>query len=393
MRIEQFTLSNFKSFDSSSQRVYKTSEINLIFGENNSGKSNILKFLKLIFCLKKITNTIEVEDSVIEKNTFDNFFTGFIEDEAYIFHKNNRTVNIVFDFHIKIGNEELKAAGLDFINDLQEEYFVTERDYSMLRFQGELKNLDYTNSEIILNSSKLNTIDIFSQDNGIEHYFESGKDEPKLRGNKKAFIQLLSFLNDLAVYIDNDRFFKREKYNRNLKDLNPHNFKNWLYSLSTDELKYDKYLDLLNFIRENSIDSLRLLKELDISFALNDKDDLELLIYNGSERLPIDSYGTGVTQIFYILTKVFFTSSKILLVEELELNLSPKTQRELFDILRRLIEQGVINQVFFTSHSSYFNFRNDFSLFRVGINENGVSDIEKIEPKAKNPFFEHSRID
>jgi len=393
MRIEQFTLSNFKSFDSSNQRVYNTSDINLIFGENNSGKSNILKFLKLIFCLKKITNKIEVEDSVIEKNTFDNFFTGFIENEAYIFHKNNRSVNINFDFHIKIYNKDLKAGGFSFMDNLEEEYFVKDRDYSMLRFQGEIKNLDYTNSEIVLNSSTLNTIDVFSKDDGIEHYFKSGKDASKLEGNKKAFIELLSFLNNLTVYIDNDRFFKKETYNRNFKNLNPHNFKNWLYSLSTDELKYDRYLALLNFIRENSIKSLGLMKELDISFALNDKDDLELLIYNGSERLPIDSYGTGVTQIFYILTKVFFTSSKILLVEELELNLSPKTQRELFDILRRLIEQGVISQVFFTSHSSYFNFRNDFSLFKVGINEKGISDIERIEPKQKNPFFENSRID
>ena len=393
MKIEQFTLTNFKSFDSSNQRVYNTSDINLIFGENNSGKSNILKFLRIIFKLKRTSNTIQVEESLIETDSFDNFFTGFIDNEAYIFHKNKRKDNILFNFHLKILNKEITDGGLDFNSDLEKEYFKKGVDYSILKFEGEIRNLDYDNSEIILRSSHLNSIEIYSNTGTVEHYFRSGKKEPQLEGNKKAFIELMSLFNDLTVYIDNDRFFKKEKFSKGLIDLNPQNFKNWLYSLSTNELKYDQYLNLLNFIRKNSIKSLGLMKSLDLSFSHKNDDELELLINNGSERLPIDSFGTGVTQIFYILTKVFFSPSKILLVEELELNLSPKTQRELFDILRKLIEENIISQVFFTSHSSYFNFRNDFSLFEVSINGNGASKINRIEPKAKNPFFENMRID
>ena len=134
------------------------------------------------------------------------------------------------------------------------------------------------------------------------------------------------------------------------------------------------------------------MSELDLSFSINGN-ELEIMLNNGSERLPIDSFGTGVSQLLYLLTQLFFTNSRIILIEELELNLSNKTQREFFKVLRELINKKVIDQVFFTTHSKAFNFRNDFSVYEVDISNNGVSSVKHMTNGPRKNFFVSTLID
>jgi len=387
MKINQFTLDNFKSFNDTNNRLSNVLNINYIYGENNSGKSNILKFLKLIFSLKDdFSRDVLVEGEMLSPSSEKHFYSGTIQNEPYIFHKNKRDKPIKYHFSINLKHAEIENAGFGFYDKLNTGYFKKDRDEAHLEFEGIIKSIDnLSTSEIILNKVQINKKPIFENKTKPE-FFGGTSGTGDLKGNKLAFNSFIGYLGDITEYIDNNRYFKTEYYKQNDNILEAGNFKNWLYNLSLNEFEFDKYLGLLEFIKKYKVDSLPVLSNLDLSFSINPHNIIELLLDNESERLPISSFGTGVNQILYILTRLYFSNARIILIEELELNLSPDTQRELLNILRLLIEDDKIDQVFFTSHSDYFSFRQDISIYKTSIDGNGVSKVESKKGASKIYF-------
>tara|TARA_R110002096_G_scaffold265299_1_gene458756 strand:+ start:4279 stop:5376 length:1098 start_codon:yes stop_codon:yes gene_type:complete len=365
----------------------------MIYGENNSGKSNILKFLNLIFSQKNSQASgsimVEGETEVIDSQEEKNFYSGLIDGKPYIFHKNIHITEIVFEFVIKLTHSEINDSGYDYYDNLVEDYFSKTQSYCTLKFSGRIKSIDQkTTSEIILDNVKLNNKDIYSSEHS-NNYF---KDSKELLGNRLAFQTLLGLLNNSVLFIDNNRYFIKEKQTKKNNKLSSVNYKNWMSHNYFDPFKYKRFQELLKFIRSSKVGKLKALSELDLSFSINGN-ELEIMLNNGSERLPIDSFGTGVSQLLYLLTQLFFTNSRIILIEELELNLSNKTQREFFKVLRELINKKVIDQVFFTTHSKAFNFRNDFSVYEVDISNNGVSSVKHMTNGPRKNFFVSTLID
>ena len=105
------------------------------------------------------------------------------------------------------------------------------------------------------------------------------------------------------------------------------------------------------------------------------KEEIEVMLENKIGRFPLKNYGTGIQQIFYILSRIFDSASKIILIEELELNLSPEYQELIINNLQEFIKDQKISQVFYTSHSDYLN-RNDFKIYEVTLDENGKSEMK-----------------
>lgn len=78
MKIINLGIANFKSFDSEGMLIEKLNKLNIFIGKNNSGKSNILKFLYL--CSKAIQKENEITNrySLLtrEFNKPENYFNG-----------------------------------------------------------------------------------------------------------------------------------------------------------------------------------------------------------------------------------------------------------------------------------------------------------------------------
>lgn len=110
------------------------------------------------------------------------------------------------------------------------------------------------------------------------------------------------------------------------------------------------------------------------------------MLTNSFNRLPLDSFGTGIQQIIYILAKIFEAKPKIVLIEEIELNLSPKYQCELIQhFLLKFIQKGkILDQLFFTTHSPLFCYRNDLRILQIEMNNRGESLIKQ----ANGPMLE-----
>lgn len=392
MKILDLQFSNFKSFGNYQNPVTSKLEdlrnMNMIFGENNSGKSNVLKFIDLLFQRKVERESVYVEEEGRnrERKEIGSFWKGNITDQPFIFHKNHREFPIVFNVTIEISDAEITASGLA-ESELLLAGHPGNAGFSKIELNGEIVNSGSpSSSSIIMNEVKFNGQTIYV--NGTPKVYFAGN--AALRDNQQAFESLMGVLNDSVFFLDTDRAFSEELATKEVKTLDAKSFKNWLHNLSLDLVDYKKYEDFVGFVKEQSF-SGKIFRAFDPSFAREMGDEIEIMLNNGSERLPITSYGTGVQQILLILAMLFETKAKIILIEELELNLSPKTQRELFKILRALITKGVIHQVIFTTHSSYFNFRTDLQLFEVSISGTGVSSVKS--QSDNRAFFKSQRLD
>lgn len=397
MKINEFTLRNFKSFGdqaiATGNKIYGLSTFNMIYGNNNSGKSNILKFIKLIFSKKKLTESIVVENETIVRERFAPFWSGTIENEPFIFHHNIKDNSIEFSFIIDITDEELKAHNSELFSQLEK--FIklkSNHKYYTLEINGSIINYgDKYDSNIELSTVKLNSGEIFVKETA--QYFEKVDKNSDLSGSQEYFESLLSILEDNILFIDTDRFLRTENAELGKASLDASSYKTWLYNLSLDTFSYKRYNKIIEFIKQSSIaKKMPLLKSFNPSFAI-DNGRLELMLKNGDDRYPISSFGTSIQQFLFLITSLSQNTSRILLIEELELNLSPENQSEFLNLLNDMVSKGLISQIIFTTHSRYFSKRNDFSIYEVNYVEAEKRSTVKKVAAVSSSFYRSRTLD
>jgi len=389
MRLRRIHIENYKSFEDVA--LSDLSNINMIYGYNNTGKSNVLKFLALIFSPKE-------DPEKAAGGVTPNFWKGIIKDSPFIFKDNKTKKDILFEISLEILKNELGIFNEKEYKELEKIYFKNNHKYVTLKINGKITYLDFYHSEIKLTTVLLNGKEIFKYDE-VEPYFQSSPIKSVVRSNGYSFFNtIMGQLNNCVQFLDNDRFFIAEKVQKkgfSIDQLSSKKIKNWFYQMSLLPEHYEIFKDSLEFIsgfdtKASSINEFENieknspLKRSGLSFSIKNG-EVEMILQNQiGNRLPISSYGTGIQQIFYILTK-------ILLVEELELNLSPKYQTILLKNLLKMIDNKKISQVVFTTHSKYFKFRNDFRIYEVNIDGLGNTSINRVKA-VTNKFFEPDDI-
>ena len=104
--------------------------------------------------------------------------------------------------------------------------------------------------------------------------------------------------------------------------------------------------------------------------------------------LPIGRRGSGVQQILTILSYITQANSPIVGIEELEINLSPKTQKLVVTSLLELINSrsSVVRQIIFTTHSPHIGKRNEAERRGVWM-EKGETKVKKPSEAEVTGFF------
>ncbi|MBE3138003.1 MAG: AAA family ATPase [Thermoplasmata archaeon] len=397
MQLKRVEVKNFKSLENVTVASLRT--MNMLYGYNNTGKSNFLRFIELIFRRKIRLGSVKYVDVVpTELRTEEQvgWWEGQFEHPAFMFTDDRRDQLITFAFDIAISHDELGELS----DRLYADFLSQDHGISQVRFEGTIRSVTTTLSEISLkrvNINKKKAYDSLEKD-GTKRYFPLSKG---LKGQSDTLNLFLTLFNDCVLFLDSNRYLTEEKELQELPGLlRAQNAKSWLFNYYIDSQKYADYENFIKFLQayksshlgEDALNARRHwpFSTGDVGFGRSGQ-SIEVMLRNPKGRLPLSSYGTGVQQIFYLLEKLFFAPACIVLIEEIELNLSPAAQREFFINLQRLLTANHIDQVIFTTHSHYFKYRGDFRIFVAVLDKKGYTSIIR-KKTAEVAFFKRDVI-
>lgn len=410
MKIKKLRIQNYKSI--SDLTIEDFSNVNMIFGPNNSGKSNVLTFIDILFSPKIKSAVPEFDTSRFKgetpslKGQPSPFWDGMIINRPFIFRNNDWKKPINFEILIELPSESLSFLQPDQLIAIKK-LFLDESATFNLELFGQIVGLTPISSEIHLDKVNLNEKNIYIRN--PEDFFSSipktDKSGVKSSGYE-IFHSILNLINNSVLFLNNDRYFHPEREDKSIEELIPSNFTNWFHNLSLDTERYNDFVKIIGeiatFKPSGDADFLKgeqnspINQELDFEFARKGDDILLMLTNVLKKRLPLENFGTGVQQILFILSKIAEAKPKIILIEEIELNLSPKYQYELIQHLIKFIEGDTkCTQLFFTTHTPILAYRTDFVMFNIQISDIGETHCRKlgVEKKEIRDFYPKEIID
>lgn len=372
MKLLDFKINHFRSLNSF--HVPQFSSTTIFFGDNNAGKSNILHALYEIFRRKP-----QVLGGPVV-----NFYTGFANNFANNFYLNDLAQNIDFSVTFSLPNENLNLS-----QNVTKRVKGTgaKKEFAVVRFDGYFTAKDDPNiAEIILTSTKINNFEVFKYDPATRkvNYF-AGFPKNDQGFYEQEFINFIAQFNDCIAIIDNSRDMLPIKFNDDIDTtlVSSSNFKKFLYELYLSTVDHDKFEEI------NTIFNSAPFTFGEISFAKT-ADNLEIMIKDKSSiRLPIKHIGSGLLQILFVVTRAVFFKNKIICIEELEQNLSPKKQFELLKKLQLMVDNNYINQIIISSHSSVFSKPKLGTIYLLEKSKFSTTILEKLDVVFKKGFKDH----
>jgi predicted ATP-dependent endonuclease of OLD family len=336
MKIRRLKVTNFRSLIDFEVNEFDSTTI--FYGENNAGKSNILKILELIF-KRKVLFAGDSFTSPI------NFYEGILLDFSNNFFNNDKDLKIKFIVEVETTKNSVHF--YDVIKKLSDSL----PDELIFSIEGEITSSQYGGeiAEIQTKRILINQTTIFSNGkDGIEFFPSIKQEEHITKGDlNRAFTGLIDFLNDCVYLISSERESQKTKFENELvPSFNPEDLKRSLYSLYLLEEKHCEFEEIDKIFSQEPFGFGNL------SFSKHNG-ELEIMVKKDGIRLPLKHLGSGAEQILFIISSIICSRSKILGIEELEQNLSPKLQKLALFKIQSMIGSK-IDQILLSSHSSVF---------------------------------------
>lgn len=364
------------------------SDINIIIGKNNSGKSTILQTLDLIFS----------EGRQIR-----------IPESLYLIHNKQEKVRPKIDLKVEFSEEELqllfKFPGSittppgkerfemtfdDFPELLKSQNFVIQLDILTI-FENQMQESDLKKIKIIDELAVLNQLHIARQA-FIEKQLGGISGLLKQYLDKKILLKL--FRRYKSKYIPMVRSIAREEGN-------PERPPGRYFSGGKEvTLLIHEYLTRegrnRNLIKRNIRDAINeILPDLEVQdlFTQREEKDNEIEVYlelaNGF-TLPLSCFGSGLADLILFLINFTIDIEKysLIFIEEPENQFHPTLQRRFYELLKTISEDKDI-QFFLSTHSTYFlNFKELENVYRTSLKD-GEAAISQYKPPNTDQLEEH----
>lgn len=318
--IKQLTVSDF-------------SKINLIVGDNNSGKTTFLEAIQLLFAkpqLSYVRNVIN-QRTILKPNN--SFYTSFIK----MFNIQHSSDRLEFDIyaHTNNGPFEFQLSG--------NEKSVPGDEVLQISKMSPRQKIEYRlNSSYIPDTARVFTGSIATQNRGKEYE------------------------NNISCTSLDDRIsgplVKKEVH----------------YIPSFGHLRYDLIKNIVEKPDYKQL-AINVLKQFDSSVAdicytkADDGTFIETIITNKGVNMPFSVYGDGIKKILFILNKMVDATDSILLIDEIETGLHKKYFDTLFPIVFALADKLNV-QLFIATHS----IEAIDAILRYGNYDNNISDNDPI---------------
>ncbi len=286
------------------------SNINLIVGDNNSGKTTFLEAIQLLFAKSQLNSIKSVINQRTILNPNSSFYTSFIK----MFNIEQSRKLLEFDIYANSdkGPIEFELSG--------NERIISGEDALQLSTMSTRQKAQYKRETVFIPEAvKVFTGSIITQ-TGMKPV--------------KKEICCTSLDNVIPGPI-----VKKEVH----------------YIPSFGHLRYDLLQNIVDNPEYKKL-AIDILRQFDGSIAdicytkADDGTYLESIITENSQNMPFSVYGDGIKKILYILNKLFDATDSILLIDEIETGLHKKYYDILFPVVFALASKLNV-QLFIATHS------------------------------------------
>ena len=295
--IQKLTVSDFSS-------------INLIVGDNNSGKTTFLEAIQLLFAKSQLSSIKSVINQRTILNTNSSFYTSFIK--MFNMEQSKKLLDFNISANSDKGHLEIEVKG--------NERIISGEDALQLSTMSARQKSQYKREKTFIpETARVFAGSIITQ------------------MGKKSVEKEIS-----CTSLDNvipGTVVKKEVD----------------YIPSFGHLRYDLLQNIVNNPEYKKL-AIDILRQFDNSIAdicytkADDGTYLESVITKAGVNMPFSVYGDGIKKILYILNKLFDAADSILLIDEIETGLHKKYYDLLFPVVFALA--GKLNvQLFIATHS------------------------------------------
>lgn len=401
MYISSMEINNFRSFNQAT--IEFEDGLNVLIGHNNTGKTNLLNALSLIFdrntskhlTVNDFNKFIELKDlkesspeitiTVTLTQTKDEDLLG--DDLATVSTwltslKKPYVAQIQYHFFLPEAETAKYKLALQDVESLSEGWDVIERDfinkYVNKTYVGDPKNQSSVDLEDI-NRFDFQFLDAIRD---VERDMYSGK--------HTLLKRIIDFFLDYDVKINKDLTDEDRKEKLHQRRINFKENSDAIITIIQDRLKKGKE-ELLGYTHDTgaTFDDF----EPDLQGKLTEQDIfsiLELIIVNEiGMSLPVVNNGLGYNNLIYIallLSKMQVDSDgeymgsnakvfPMLVVEEPEAHLHPTMQNHFIRFLNKNLNDRKVRQAFVTTHSTHISSNVNLDKIRVFYKENNETKI------------------